>query len=254
MYLIVVHADCDALPIERDTRCGSETSVPVIPPSKVGIQGSRKCISGQDVNWEDEQQVKKEYYPEVAALIKRLTGASRAHIMQHGLCRGKVEKRQMKSFPIPAKEDPAFFAHVDFTDKSAPRVLEQHLGSEAAELSQKPWAIIQVWRPLTGPVQDSPLGMLDAATLSVDDILAVNVHVEGGYVHEINFVAHNPDHKWFWTSQMQADEAYVFMNYESRNDGRARFTPHGAIVDPSIPDNAPRRESIETRALVFWDN
>ncbi len=47
---------------------------------------------------------------------------------------------------------------------------------------------------------------------------------------------------------MQADEAYVFVNYESRNDGRARFTPHGAIVDPSIPDDAPTRESIETRA------
>ncbi len=52
--------------------------------------------------------------------------------------------RQMKSFQIPGKEDPAVLAHVDFTDKSAPRVLKQHLGSEAAELSQKPWAIIQV--------------------------------------------------------------------------------------------------------------
>ncbi len=40
-----------------------------------------------------ETQVKKEYYPEVTALIKRLTGASRTHIMQHGLRRGKVEKR-----------------------------------------------------------------------------------------------------------------------------------------------------------------
>lgn len=38
-------------------------------------------------------QVKEEYYPEVDALIKRLTGASRTHIMQHGLRRGKVEKR-----------------------------------------------------------------------------------------------------------------------------------------------------------------
>ncbi|DBA72361.1 TPA: hypothetical protein ACH3X2_010514 [Trebouxia sp. C0005] len=100
--------------------------------------------SGQDISWEDEQQVKKEYYPEVAALIKRVTGASRAHVMQHNFRRGKVQKRRMKSFPILGKEDPAFFAHVDFTDKSAPRVLEQHLGSEAAELSQKPWAIIQV--------------------------------------------------------------------------------------------------------------
>ena len=29
-------------------------------------------------------QVKEEYYPKVDALIKRLTGASRTHIMQHG--------------------------------------------------------------------------------------------------------------------------------------------------------------------------
>ncbi len=48
--------------------------------------------------------------------------------------------RQMKSFQIPGKEDPAVLAHVDFTDRSAPRVLKQHLGSEAAELSQKHWA------------------------------------------------------------------------------------------------------------------
>lgn len=40
-----------------------------------------------------ELQVKEEYYPEVDALIKRLTGASRIHIMQHALRRGKVEKR-----------------------------------------------------------------------------------------------------------------------------------------------------------------
>jgi hypothetical protein len=52
--------------------------------------------------------------------------------------------RQMKSFQLPGKEDPAVLAHVDFTDTSAPRVLKQHLGSEATELSQKPWAIIQV--------------------------------------------------------------------------------------------------------------
>ncbi|KAL0038289.1 hypothetical protein WJX77_000717 [Trebouxia sp. C0004] len=116
--------------------------------------------SGQDVNWESARQVKEEYYLEVAAPIKRLTGANRTHIMQHGLHGQGCEK---------------------------------HLSSEVAELSQKPWAIIQVWRPLTGPVQDSP-GILDTATLSVDDTLAVKVHVAGGHVHEVNFLAHNPDH------------------------------------------------------------
>ena len=52
---------------------------------------------------------------------------------------------------------------------------------------------------------------------------------------------------------MQTDEAYVFVNYDSRRDGRPRFTPHAAIVDSSVPADAPIRESVETRALVFWD-
>lgn len=59
-------------------------------------------------------------------------------------------------------------------------------------------------------------------------------------------------HRWFWTSQMREDEAYVFVNYDSRHDGRARFTPHSTIVDPNVPEDAPIRQSIETRAFVFW--
>lgn len=52
---------------------------------------------------------------------------------------------------------------------------------------------------------------------------------------------------------MREDEAYVFVNYESRHDGRARFTPHSTIVDPDVPKDAPVRQSVETRAFVFWD-
>ena len=52
---------------------------------------------------------------------------------------------------------------------------------------------------------------------------------------------------------MQADEAYVFVNYDSRTDGRAKFTPHGAIADLALPENLPERQSVEVRALVFWE-
>ena len=53
---------------------------------------------------------------------------------------------------------------------------------------------------------------------------------------------------------MREDEAYVFINYTSQNDGRAKYTPHGTIIDQSIPANVPIRQSIETRAFVFWDD
>ena len=51
---------------------------------------------------------------------------------------------------------------------------------------------------------------------------------------------------------MTRDEAIVFKVYDSADDGRARFTAHGSFNDPNTPDDAPPRESIELRALVFY--
>ena len=60
-------------------------------------------------------------------------------------------------------------------------------------------------------------------------------------------------HQWFYAKHMQAEEAYVFKCYDSRN-GRARFTPHTGFSDPTTPADAPPRESIEIRAYAFWEN
>jgi hypothetical protein len=39
--------------------------------------------------------------------------------------------------------------------------------------------------------------------------------------------------------------------YDSATDGRTRFGPHTAFVDPTTPAGTPPRESIELRTLVF---
>jgi len=46
-------------------------------------------------------------------------------------------------------------------------------------------------------------------------------------------------------------EALLLKCYDSETDGRARFAPHTAFVDPTTPADAPLRESIELRTLVF---
>jgi hypothetical protein len=63
---------------------------------------------------------------------------------------------------------------------------------------------------------------------------------------------YNPNHRWFYFPQMRRDEAIVFTVYDSRNDGRARFTPHTSFDDPTSPPNAPPRQSIEMRAFAFF--
>ncbi len=51
---------------------------------------------------------------------------------------------------------------------------------------------------------------------------------------------------------MTRDEAILIKCYDSRKDGRARFSLHSAFADPTTPADAPPRESIEIRAFAFF--
>ncbi len=48
------------------------------------------------------------------------------------------------------------------------------------------------------------------------------------------------------------DEALLFKTFDTETDGRARFTIHSSFDDPNAPQDAPPRESIETRCLLFF--
>jgi hypothetical protein len=52
---------------------------------------------------------------------------------------------------------------------------------------------------------------------------------------------------------MSPDEAMLIKCFDSETDGRARFTPHCAFVDPRTTPDTPRRESIEVRTVAFFD-
>jgi hypothetical protein len=44
----------------------------------------------------------------------------------------------------------------------------------------------------------------------------------------------------------------LIKTYDSATDGRARFSVHTAFGDPTAPTGAAPRESIESRAFVFF--
>ncbi|TMG76527.1 MAG: methyltransferase, partial [Betaproteobacteria bacterium] len=58
--------------------------------------------------------------------------------------------------------------------------------------------------------------------------------------------------RWFYFPEMRRDEALVFKVFDSAKDGRARFTAHSSFVDPTTPEGAPPRQSIEARTLAFF--
>ena len=198
-------------------------------------------------NFYDAEEVKAVYYPEVVELIKKMTGAEKVHVFDHN-----VRCAPMCARGENGAREPVKFAHNDYTLKSGPqRVRDLLPDEEAEEWLQHRFAVINVWRPIRGPVQDAPLAVCDAASMTQDDFNETDLKYEDR-TGEVYSVSHNPNHRWFYFPQMERNEAMLLKCYDSATDGRARFTAHSAFEDPTSPPDAPARESIETRTLVFF--
>lgn len=194
----------------------------------------------------DPDEVKSVYYPEVERLIKRVTGAERVVIFDHIVRNPVLAARGEKGARGPAK-----FVHNDYSFKSAPRRVRDHLPEEADRLLRNRFAEINVWRAIRGPIESSPLALCDARSLGAGDIVPVDL-VYRERVGEIFGFLYNPKHRWYYFPRMERNEAILLKCYDSEDDGRARFTAHTSFEDPNSPSNAAPRESIEVRALVFW--
>lgn len=188
----------------------------------------------------DPDEIKRVYYPEVEQLLRGAVGASRVAVFDHN-----VRNAARAGLAPPSRQ-----VHNDHTVNSAPRRVRDHLGDEAEELLKHRFGIVNVWRPIRGPVLDSPLALCDARSFTDDDLIAsdlVYAHVRG----ETSRVEYQPTHRWFYFSEMQADEALLIRIHDSANDGRARLSFHTSFDNP-LATSAPPRESIEVRALVFF--
>lgn len=196
----------------------------------------------------DQEAIRTRYYAAAISLLEKVTGASRVVVFDHTI-RRRIPGAADRATGIPRQPVPR--VHNDYTVKSGPQRVRDLLGDEADALLQKRFAVINVWRPIRGPVQDSPLAVTDARTVAEHDLVATDL-VYPDRTGEIYYVKFNPDHRWFYAPAMRSDEVMLIKCYDSVADGRARFVPHSAFVDPTTPPGAPPRESIELRTLVFY--
>jgi hypothetical protein len=194
----------------------------------------------------DEEAVRRVYYPEMEALVKAESGASRVVVFDHTLRTADDELRTAQKIREVVRR-----VHNDYTEWSAPQRVRDILPDEADALLSRRFAIVQVWRPIRHPVETFPLAIADAQSLAPED-LVVSERRAANRVGQTYAIAYNPRHRWFWFPRHQRDEALVFKVYDSLRDGRARWTAHTAFDDPTSPPNARPRESIEIRTFAFF--
>lgn len=227
----------------------------------------------------DEETVRTGYYQEVEALLReKLPGVKKVAIFDHTI------RRNQKASP----RQPVQQVHVDQTPGAAEARVRRHLpANEVENLLKGRYQLINVWRPIENPASDFPLAVIDWRSTVPQDFVKVDLLYPKRQEHEDDDdrgkevlpdptsvtstegyeikgetygVRPNENHKFFYLKDMTPDEAMFIKCFDSRGDslpngvkGIARATPHTAFVDPNSPADAPGRQSIEVRCLVFYE-
>ncbi len=198
----------------------------------------------------DEAELHGVYYPEAEKLLASVTGGNRVVVFDHTIrrCMPGVEDRTPGIPRLPVAR-----IHGDYTEVSGPQRVRDLMGDEAEALLRRRFAIVNVWRPIRGPLRDAPLAVCDAQSVAPADWVPQDL-VYPDRTGEIFALTYNPAHRWFYAPAMRTDEVLLLKCFDSAKDGRARFMPHTAFEDPTTPPDVLPRESIELRALVFFPN
>jgi len=195
----------------------------------------------------DADQVETIYKPELERLVKEATGARRAVVFDLTLRAQDEDIQKARGVRSPVRR-----VHNDYTERSAPKRVRDLLPPEEAEdaLTRR-FAIVNVWRPLFGPLESQPLALLDARSIAPEDLIATERRAKDR-IGEVQHVTYNPGHHWYYFPRQERNETVLIKCFDSETDGRARFAAHTAIDDPNTPPDARPRESIEARTFVFF--
>jgi hypothetical protein len=193
------------------------------------------------------------YYPPMAEMARRATGADRALVFDH-----QVRRREPGQITTGfgrhgdgSRPGAVGRLHNDYSEASGRARVATVLARQGERMSpHSRYAIVNLWRPLRGPVLDAPLALCDASTLSVLDLNPAEVRYRER-TGEIYLARYTARQRWYHYPAMTPDEVLIFKQYDTQLSGTARFTPHGAFDPPALPADVAPRHSIELRVLLI---
>jgi hypothetical protein len=223
-------------------------------------------------DFHDKAMVERLYEAEVAADVKRRTGADK--VVTRGwmirtsadlsdIAGEKVEGYQHRGGIQP----PAGEAHVDLNTATARRMAENTYRERFPDgPGFRRFLITSYWRTFSPPPQDVPLALCDGRTsfggeeksntlFIVDEFPSDEEAVRPVEGEErmmaASIFSHNPGMRWWYFSNMSRDDVLLFKFHDS-DHSRTWRCPHTAFIDTSFP-GANVRESIECRSVAFWE-
>ncbi|KAL4787534.1 hypothetical protein BJX76DRAFT_354023 [Aspergillus varians] len=218
-------------------------------------------------------QIEGTYARKLAANLEPIFNTRHVRVMDY------LVRRRHRDYPNSNGKDfvnpqPAGLAHLDFSLDEAVRMLRTMYGDRVAEILQPRWQVINVWRPLKGPLADWPLAVCDTQTFDAarDSLASDAVYPE--WTYENVMVHYNPRQAWYYFHALEVGETMLFKYADSdasasgdmsaecflsfvvsfvlKRSTNCSACPHVAFPNPRASPEEPPRESIESRVFVLY--
>ena len=193
----------------------------------------------------DDEQIKSQYELELQRLLITVTGARKVRIFDH--TRRSSHESSRKRYAI---REPASIVHNDYTSNSGVNRLKAIYAdnpTEIDELLNSRFAIINIWRSISGDIKNHPIALCDTQSVKSSDLKAVTRQA-ADRMGELQLARYSPDHQWYYYPRMNINEVLLFKTFDTAIDGTTRFTLHTSFDE----GNGYERQSIETRCFVFY--
>jgi len=202
----------------------------------------KTCMRYED--YFNVEKLQTTFVTELKTLLKSLLGA-RAVYVHETVIRQKSSSSEPNSNgygqPIPN-------AHTDYSPSFGMKLVEVLAGNKVEDLELSRVQILNVWKPLRGPLRSWPLALCDLQSLNREDVVTLD-EVHATAVLESQQIMYNPSQKWHYLSEQEATEVIIFKSMDSKIPGEVA---HASFSDPLCPETEPPRESIESRVLVVY--
>jgi len=241
---MVIH---DARPAREANQLSICTHGFTLEPQKTGLKTHE---------FFDTRIVESMYYAEMTRAIKNATGCHEVLILEHIVRDAGAADSRGKRNPFAGGGNGINgYAGVVHTDFRAHRAEELARAQGNGLLDQRRFMIVNTWRNISDEhvIYNNALALCDSKTVSERGVLPCNVEHPNLKRSEQYRLRPAPEHRWYYFPHMHKDELLIFKQYDS-NPKAGRFCFHTAFHDPTVPKDAPARQSVEIRAVALFNS
>ena len=224
------------------------------PAPTLDSHGFQLVVAPTKLDLLDNDVVRDGFYPECRDLLKRVTGCDEVrgggHEFRNGFG-GETGPRGVKPTPNGSGGAYAQGIHADMS----PAVED---GFRRIVPDDRHFESINIWRSANSEtVRMMPLAVCDMRSVRIDDIVFGDGQNTGNIKQYTKVVdqrlIHGPHQRWYYFPDMTPDEALLFRQYDTRQEIlNLRTVFHTAVADPTSPDDAPMRSTIEVRMQAIY--